>query len=98
MYTLSRLARLTANTVYNFMKASVLSRLKWITTYLYSAQDAEGHKIDWTQLHWHDIGSGPLEVGVADVLLLGVVFVSDGAAMPLLAARNKQSANASLVV
>ena len=98
MYTLSRLARLTANTVYNFMKARLLLHLKGITTCSCSAQDAEGHKIDWTQLHWHDIGSGPLEVSVADVLLLGVVFVSDGAAMPLLAARNKLSANAALTV
>ena len=54
-----------------------------------AAQDAVGHKVDWTRHLWCDIGAGPWEVSIVDVLLLGVIFVSDGAAMPLLAARNK---------
>ena len=41
----------------------------------------------------HTVG----DISVADMLLLGIIFVSDGAAMPLLAARNKLSANAALV-
>ena len=47
-----------------------------------AAQDAVGYKVDWTRHLWCDIGAGPWEVSVVDVLLLGVIFVSDGGPNP----------------
>ena len=37
------------------------------------------------------IGTGPGELNVRNVFLLGLIFVSDGAAMPLLAVRQEQT-------
>ena len=37
------------------------------------------------------IGTGPGELNVRNVFLLGIIFVSDGAAMPLLAVHQEQT-------
>ncbi|KZV70059.1 hypothetical protein PENSPDRAFT_685820 [Peniophora sp. CONT] len=52
--------------------------------------DSEGHKLDSALQQWSDIGTGPGEVNVGTVLLLGIHFVSDGAAMPLLATQEQE--------
>ncbi|VDC06267.1 unnamed protein product [Peniophora sp. CBMAI 1063] len=75
---LNRLASLTAGAVRNFMG---------------DEQKLEKLMIDKSPgFHPWQIGTQPGRIRISDVILLGVIFVSDGAAMPLLAMMDSESA------
>ncbi|VDB82633.1 unnamed protein product [Peniophora sp. CBMAI 1063] len=74
---LTKLAELTAGAVRKFMTDAGIGTINMVNQTL-------AHQ------PWR-IGTGAGEIKTVDVLLLGVIFVSDGAAMPLLAPRVKKS-------